>query len=51
MSTRSRTVKRTIHVQSGDIIVAGSSAIKSGCKTILKALPVAGVFAFLQSAI
>ena len=34
-------------LQSGDVIVAGSSAIKAGFNTILKALPVAGLFAFL----
>jgi polysaccharide export outer membrane protein len=33
-------------LQSGDVIVAGSSAIKSGFNTVLKALPVAGLFAF-----
>ena len=34
-------------LQSGDIIVAGKSAIKSGFNAILKALPVAGLFSFL----
>jgi polysaccharide biosynthesis/export protein len=34
-------------LQSGDIVVAGSSAIKAGFSNILKALPVAGLFAFL----
>jgi polysaccharide export outer membrane protein len=34
-------------LQSGDVIVAGSSAIKKGFNTIVKALPVAGLFAFL----
>jgi polysaccharide export outer membrane protein len=34
-------------IQSGDVVVAGTSAIKSGFNTILKALPLAGVFAFL----
>jgi len=34
-------------VQSGDVIVAGTSAIKKGFETILKVLPVAGLFAVL----
>lgn len=34
-------------LQSGDIVVAGSSAIKAGYNAILKALPVAGLFAFM----
>ena len=34
-------------LQSGDVLVAGSSAIKKGYNAILKALPVAGLFAFL----
>ena len=34
-------------MQSGDIIIAGTSAIKQGWGTILKALPIAGLFAFL----
>jgi polysaccharide export outer membrane protein len=34
-------------IQSGDVVVAGTSAIKSGFNTIMKALPLAGVFAFL----
>jgi polysaccharide biosynthesis/export protein len=34
-------------IQSGDVVVAGTSAIKKGFNTILKALPVAGLFAFL----
>ena len=34
-------------LQSGDIVIAGSSAIKAGYNAILKALPVAGLFAFL----
>jgi len=33
-------------LQSGDIVVAGSSAIKAGFNSFLKALPVAGLFAF-----
>jgi polysaccharide export outer membrane protein len=32
-------------VQSGDMVVAGSSAIKTGFNAVLKALPLAGVFA------
>jgi polysaccharide export outer membrane protein len=34
-------------LQSGDVVVAGSSAIKAGFGAILKALPLASVFAFL----
>jgi polysaccharide biosynthesis/export protein len=34
-------------LQSGDIVIAGSSAIKAGYNAILKALPIAGLFAFL----
>ena len=34
-------------IQSGDVIVAGTSAIKKGFETILKVLPVAGLFALL----
>jgi polysaccharide export outer membrane protein len=34
-------------LQGGDVLVAGSSAIKKGYNAILKALPVAGLFAFL----
>jgi polysaccharide export outer membrane protein len=34
-------------VQSGDVIVAGTSAIKAGFNNILKVLPIAGLFAFL----
>jgi polysaccharide export outer membrane protein len=34
-------------MQPGDTIVAGSSAIKKTYKTFLKALPIAGLFAFL----
>jgi len=34
-------------VQSGDVIVAGSSAIKKGFETILKVLPAAGLFALI----
>ena len=34
-------------LQSGDVIVAGESAIKKGFSTILKALPLAGMFAIL----
>ena len=34
-------------LQSGDVIIAGSSAIKAGFNNILKALPVAGLFAVL----
>jgi polysaccharide export outer membrane protein len=33
-------------IKSGDVVVAGSSAIKKGFNTFLKALPVAGLFAF-----
>jgi polysaccharide export outer membrane protein len=34
-------------LQPGDVVVAGSSAIKAGFNSILKALPVAGLFSFL----
>jgi polysaccharide export outer membrane protein len=34
-------------LKSGDIVIAGSSAIKAGFSNILKALPIAGLFAFL----
>jgi polysaccharide biosynthesis/export protein len=34
-------------VQSGDVIVAGTSAIKEGFNAVLKVLPVAGMFSFL----
>jgi polysaccharide export outer membrane protein len=34
-------------MQAGDVLVAGSSAIKKGYNSILKALPVAGLFALL----
>jgi polysaccharide biosynthesis/export protein len=34
-------------LQAGDVLVAGSSAIKKGYGAILKALPIAGLFAFL----
>jgi polysaccharide export outer membrane protein len=34
-------------MQSGDIVIAGTSAIKKGFGTVLKALPIAGLFAFL----
>jgi len=34
-------------MQSGDIVVAGNSAIKAGFNAVLKALPLAGVFALL----
>ena len=34
-------------LQSGDVVIAGSSAIKAGFETVLKALPIAGLFAFL----
>ena len=34
-------------LQPGDQILAGTSAIKKGFNTILKALPLAGVFALL----
>lgn len=34
-------------VQSGDVIVAGTSAIRAGFNNILKALPIAGLFAIL----
>jgi polysaccharide biosynthesis/export protein len=33
-------------VQSGDMVVAGKSAIKTGFNAVLKALPLAGVFAW-----
>jgi len=34
-------------LQAGDVLVAGSSAIKRGYGAILKALPIAGLFAFM----
>jgi polysaccharide export outer membrane protein len=34
-------------LQPGDVVVAGSSAIKKGWNTILKALPIAGLFSIL----
>jgi polysaccharide biosynthesis/export protein len=34
-------------LQPGDVLIAGTSAIKKGYNAILKALPVAGLFAFL----
>ena len=34
-------------LQAGDVLVAGSSAFKRGYGAILKALPIAGLFAFL----
>jgi polysaccharide biosynthesis/export protein len=34
-------------LQAGDVLVAGSSAFKKGYGAILKALPIAGLFAFL----
>ena len=34
-------------LQSGDVVIAGSSAIKAGFSNILKALPIAGLFAVL----
>ena len=34
-------------IQSGDLIIASSSAIKETFNNILKALPIAGVFALL----
>jgi polysaccharide export outer membrane protein len=34
-------------MQSGDVIVAGTSAIKAGFNSVLKVLPIAGLFAFL----
>lgn len=34
-------------LQSGDVLVVGNSAIKAGFNTILKALPLAGLFAVL----
>jgi polysaccharide export outer membrane protein len=34
-------------IQSGDVVVAGTSAIKKGFETILRVLPLAGTFAFL----
>jgi polysaccharide export outer membrane protein len=34
-------------LQANDVLVAGSSAIKQGFGLILKALPIAGLFAFL----
>ena len=38
-------------LQSGDIVIAGRSAIKAGFKAILKALPVAGLVCFLVIAL
>ena len=37
-------------LQAGDVVVAGTSAMKKGFNTILKALPLAGAFAILLSA-
>lgn len=34
-------------MQSGDVVVAGTSAIKAGFNKVLKALPIAGMFALL----
>ena len=34
-------------MQAGDVVVAGTSAIKAGFNNVLKALPIAGLFAFL----
>lgn len=34
-------------LQAGDVVVAGTSAIKKGFNNVLKALPIAGLFAFL----
>jgi polysaccharide biosynthesis/export protein len=34
-------------IQSGDVVVAGNSAIKAGFNNVLKVLPVAGMFAIL----
>jgi polysaccharide export outer membrane protein len=34
-------------MQSDDVVVAGTSAIKKGFNAVLKALPLAGVFGFL----
>jgi polysaccharide export outer membrane protein len=34
-------------LQSGDVVVAGTSAIKKTFNNFLKALPIAGLFAFL----
>ena len=34
-------------MQAGDVVVAGTSAIKTGFNNVLKALPIAGLFAFL----
>jgi polysaccharide export outer membrane protein len=34
-------------LQAGDMIVAGESAIKKGFNNVLKAQPIAGLFAFL----
>jgi polysaccharide biosynthesis/export protein len=34
-------------MQAGDVVVAGTSAIRAGFNNVLKALPIAGLFAFL----
>ena len=34
-------------MQAGDVVVAGTSYIKAGFNNVLKALPIAGLFAFL----
>jgi len=34
-------------MQAGDVVVAGTSAIRAGFNSVLKALPIAGLFAFL----
>jgi len=34
-------------IQSGDVLVVGTSAIKAGFSNVLKVLPIAGLFAFL----
>jgi polysaccharide export outer membrane protein len=34
-------------MQPGDVVVAGTSAIRAGFNNVLKALPIAGLFAFL----
>ena len=34
-------------LQSGDVVIAGTSAIRAGFNKVLKALPIAGLFAFL----
>ena len=46
MSLKSRMGESLIRLQSGDTIVAGKSAIKGAYQMFLKALPVAGAFAF-----